>query len=753
MKNKLPLIICMLLLLPLCLQAQKRVTRLDYDKYSKEVREEVWKWKQPAFNNTNVPDKYNDASGIVIAQHHELELSAKNRFNWAGTNNDLTTGILFVKHTLRKRIKLNDKSSIEKYSELSFQEFIANQQYKFIATAAAMTVVGVRIIKPDGTVKELDASEEVKLEGTRTDRSRKLAIADLQVGDIIDYFIHTVAHMEHRNVDPFSFVLAESNPILSYSIHAVIDKKLTAEYRSINGAPEFSVVKNKKSGDFELSINSENSAPIANEQWISPGRQMPLVSLAVYYNSNKRIYHPPSARKAGVHKNVDPEQIINDYKWYIYIYGTNYRVTTDNYFRQIDNIVKKYKAANPKAPNDSLACLLYHAMQHFYLNDWETERVEVGNSRNFYKASHFRFIARFGKILMYYNIKTNIVFTPSAYGASLNNINDINDLEAFVATQSDHPVLFVTPTVFSEANVVPGAYEGQKAVLFNAGKLAKGDFKAKNRNTTISTPLSTAAQNKRTDDIKVCIDMANPLDLQFDRTAHASGHLKEAPQRMLLLYEDYEALNREAFAVGKSMFDEMADKRKTRALVQEYEAAFAKAREEQQDAFKEEVKLMHDQDSKEVKSFEILSAGMPVQRKEFEYKVQYVMDGYVRKAGNNYTIDIGKLAGTQLRLEPKERTRNMDVYMSCARTYEVNLSVEIPHGYSVEGINALQQNVSNACGKFTVTASVDNNVLKLHVVKEYSHAFEPAANWPQLLEILDGANDFFNKNIMLRKRG
>jgi|GEM_PF-510541 len=731
------------------LLAQKNVAGLDYAKYSKEVREEVWNWNLPEFSNYMIPEEYTEASSIILAEHYDIELMAKRRFNAYAffVSAPISNQVLYYTNTMRRMLKLNDKSSVEKYSELMFQEYFAKQG--LWTKAASMTVVGVRIIKPDGTIRELDIDDEVSMEGPKNNRLRKLAIADLQVGDIIDYFIHYTEQMDNKNVAPLFFVFKKASPIVSYSIYAKIDKRLTAEYRVLNGAPEF-IVANDKDGNYNLTAKINNIPAVTNEKWISVARQFPMLSLVMLYNDSKNIFHPESARKAGVHRNVDYNKIVDDYKGYIRRYAELYNYKWD-YYTPINNLVKKYKDTYPNYSKDSLACLIYYALQHYSMNDWDGKRIDVGTERNYYSWMNLVFIAKLSKILSFHGIKTNLLFVTSQYGPTLRNITHINDLDAFLVIPSAHPILLASLSAFSTVNRIPAINEGEQAVLFIPEDYKKDVFSLKGKHTIVTTPVSTAEQNTMIDEIQVTIDMVNPLELQFNRTSTQSGYFKEPYQRMLLLYEDYEAEHRKALAIEKTMFEEMADKRKTQALIQEYEAAFAEVRKNHKDNFEEEIKNAHDMKTKELISFNILSMGIPKQGADLKYNVQYTMEGLVRKAGINYTIDAGKLTGVPLRLEVKERERNIDMYMPYARKYESVISFVIPNGYEVDGIDNLQQDVINTCGKFMVKAAVDNNVLRIHLENEYYRSFEPAENWPQLLEIIDGADEFYNKNIMLRK--
>ena len=80
---------------------------------------------------------------------------------------------------------------------------------------------------------------------------------------------------------------------------------------------------------------------------------------------------------------------------------------------------------------------------------------------------------------------------------------------------------------------------------------------------------------------------------------------------------------------------------------------------------------------------------------------------------------------------------------SCILTFRLD--------YSAEGVDALNKKVVNECGGFTSTASMQGNQLTIHIIKEYSHHFEPAANWPKMLAFIDAAADFTNAKLLLKK--
>jgi len=135
-----------------------------------------------------------------------------------------------------------------------------------------------------------------------------------------------------------------------------------------------------------------------------------------------------------------------------------------------------------------------------------------------------------------------------------------------------------------------------------------------------------------------------------------------------------------------------------------------------------------------------------------EFTTEFTIADWLKKAGNNYIFEIGKLVGVQSSVNETERKRNADIYMPFARTLAHNIVVNIPAGYSVEGLEALQRDVNNETGYFKAKATLQGDKLFIEVTKQYSHNFDPAANWNKILAFMDAANDFTNVKVLLRKK-
>ena len=75
----------------------------------------------------------------------------------------------------------------------------------------------------------------------------------------------------------------------------------------------------------------------------------------------------------------------------------------------------------------------------------------------------------------------------------------------------------------------------------------------------------------------------------------------------------------------------------------------------------------------------------------------------------------------------------------------------IPAGNKVVGIQNLNMNIDNEVGTFAVQAASDGNILNILVKKHYKQMTVKEESWANLLDMLDGALNFSQKRILLKK--
>ncbi len=185
------------------------------------------------FDTVEVPDEYKNNSALILARYTFYEI-IKTR----GRNK------LSSKYVNRYRIKLMDKKSVEEYSTFNFgQEF--NYQSGFYKRNKIQFLAAFNVIKKNGEIRNIDLSEavdetvEVK---AKEIKEKKIAIPDLEVGDIVDYSIGYIVPYRAQNVLPFDneyFFLQRQYPILNLKFRIDLGEDCFLKAKSFNGGPEF----------------------------------------------------------------------------------------------------------------------------------------------------------------------------------------------------------------------------------------------------------------------------------------------------------------------------------------------------------------------------------------------------------------------------------------------------------------------------------------------------------------------------------
>ena len=121
----------------------------------------------------------------------------------------------------------------------------------------------------------------------------------------------------------------------------------------------------------------------------------------------------------------------------------------------------------------------------------------------------------------------------------------------------------------------------------------------------------------------------------------------------------------------------------------ELESLIEKARTKHKEDFENEIERNYEAKAKQVKKYKISNFGIDV-NSPFEFQEEFDMDGWIKKAGNNYILDFGKLITGQLEIEKDQRERVKDIYMPFPRSFSYHIEFTLPDGYSVDGLDRIE---------------------------------------------------------------
>lgn len=144
--------------------------------------------------------------------------------------------------------------------------------------------------------------------------------------------------------------------------------------------------------------------------------------------------------------------------------------------------------------------------------------------------------------------------------------------------------------------------------------------------------------------------------------------------------------------------------------------------------------------------------GVTVKNRLWKWKRLFaVKNNLIKKAGDKYLIEIGKILTSQIEIDQKEKDRKNNIYMIYPRSFENEIILEIPAGYSVSGLEKLNKKVENETGGFTSSAEIKGNQLVIKTFKYYKNYYEPNANWNKMIAFLDAAYQFTQEKVLLKK--
>lgn len=703
--------------------------QMDPAKYKERaavVRQEVWGWNLPAFANRKVPAEYANESTVILARRAEIDADTKKKI--------FSSRSFYYNSTVRELVKINDKASLEEYSQISYRQF---KKLNSWINGSMTSFVGARIIKPDGSIKEVNIDESVLTGSGLKDQKRKLAISDLQVGDLLDLFIRVEEFSQMiKEPERMNFVFGDDHPILDYSIHCNIGDKYAVEYRSINKAPEAkqSFTEDK---DLILDLGMKNIPAVPTDLWMSQYRQLPIFRLNVLTGGT-------SGRSKGeVVKDVPLEDVIGKINTGIN-YPDPYAVV--QYKKKVSDILHNYKQYK-KLPDDTLAYLIYYAYRFVRYYNLTSSDLEVGEDRNSMDINNYDYLIYLQKVLAAHEIGARFVVMPSKYGPGINQVMGVGDLSPMLRVDIAKPFYVSNLDMFTYPDYIPAYLEGQPCpeVQYKGGKnKAPADLNTK-------TPLSNAADNIHQEDLQVSMEGTDQQLLRVKRHTVLTGKMKIDEQLRLLNFEDCYEMERNALRVEKSIMDDLKKARKSKNVSEDYATALDKARASLKDRFKAEISSEFEQDPKELFSWKVENPGLRHNSPDLVYSTEFTVDALIQRAGNNLLLNIGKVFNSPIKLTPSQRTRKVDVYMPYARTVDYTVSFAIPAGYTVQGVDKLGKTLDNDCGSVTATAQIQGNKLVVHFKRVYKHGIEPADKWPQLLAILDASTDFSGQKVLLKK--
>ena len=689
--------------------------KADYLKLAQKVRQEVWSSTPADFQKRTVPDRYKNASAVILSYYRELSTDYYRKATADLVLNLRLTRQIDCTDMERMLIQINDKKALKDYSEFTFKT--KSRKWTWGYHHKTQTVLGIRVIKKNGNVQEVSLDDYVDVKEGKNDKdlSQKIAVPGLEVGDCIDVFSLDQIDTQEQQLDPFYFVLRQDEPVLYTKVHCVLDQSLATVYRTMNGAPDFTQTTDK---DKNAVLDMVMDKPVDAESsiWYNSLEQSPFIEMYITPTKAKVAVVEKAMRQKGVRGNPDVTPILQDdwklLKSYVSKGGYSPAGLPSTYKSVFKSAKKEGMSAEEKA--DRI---------------YSFEYVSSGSSQR-----AFNTVANYLRKL---GVEIEMGITTPFGALPVDKLINYNSTSWFFRLKGTN--LYYFPGTYPKvASEIPYIYQGRKAYMQDSEE-------------QITIPVSQAEDNKSVNDMVVKLDGTK---LDISRKVTYSGEQKMygqslvSPDNTLFGSSQLEAYWRYLKYDDKDPYSCYTKKESA-----ELKGAFNEYQKNAIDPFKAEISSYHDGDPVQVGGYGVDCVGIRRDSSNFVYHVDYVMDGMVKRAGNNYLLSVGKLIGSSLKLEGKDRERIDDVWRKMAFVDEWNIEIPLPQGYKVsaEALKKIETSVANECGEFTVKATAGNESVKVYVRKCFAHRVEPVSNWSKLLALVDACSAFADKQMVIAK--
>jgi hypothetical protein len=673
---------------------------LSQKEIEKKLKDELWTNAPPEFKATEVPEKYKNESAVFLAISIDYTLS------------DLKYYV--EKANIHFRIKLLDKAAINEYSELSFDK--KNINTNIFGKASSYSIVAAKIIKPGGAEKELDLTAAVKTDAGSS-KDFKIAIPNLEVGDIIDYFIGMKA--ESYSLPDLSQcdVLNEKHPVVKRTLKYQIPDAFILNSMAYNGAPDFKKSVNGKNLIYTLTDDMRDKDP--DIMWAFDHRSAPEIR-----------YFLTGAKKTA-DKEKEAREALDTYNLAYADIGFIIDYMNGNFKKESDQKKIVYE-------------LFYLLRNPIYMKAYfqvdQGKPIEAGSAPNL-------FFTLMCKSLTKYKIPFEIMLVPARHYGPLKSMVNFSSCDFLIKVNTSPAIYIPRMNPLNSPDEVNYLLEDMSGV---SKKMYPADPLPAPKEEPIKA--SSLDMNSTEATFQISINGEDKSRLMVKREILAKGFNKQYYQYLVFTNYDYlKEYDQPKYQVqSSSLF---------RSLIKDYNIEKKKFEQRVAQDYNARDKLMLDDLENEFevkvsdyKNLHVKSIGMWDSAPNTSFSDEYVLENMSKKAGPNLILEIGKLIGMQTEVKEEQKTRTRDIDMNNARSFYYTISFTVPEGYTVEGYENLNKKVENSSGGFSSNAKLEGNMLVVKTKKYYTKNHFPASEWPRMVEFMDAAISFRNSKILLKKK-
>lgn len=693
-----------------------------------EIKESFWGAGDTYKSALTIPDKWKNESAVIIYKNENYD------YHKFGKSVTYTSSV-------RKRIKLLDQAAVTEFSEFSFKERFRSE--RGFSWKGGTNVIGIKVVKPDGSEREINIDEEA----VKMDEGKKVAISNLEIGDIIDYYYHSVEPFKSTyayGFEPEENTLGDIYPTMDLLLTFKTENDFFVNFNTYNGAPELKQLTtsgNERRYELKASDIDKNDFP----RWFYPLVELPCYKFQVYFARSGKFEEQASAflpeSEKDIKKTVSKEDVLA-------YYDSRFRPLGD--LGQIEKFLKNKTFKNDEEKVREVYYYTRHQYYTRYVEAFVVKEADImypfdlyGNNPIFFNTE-VAFIDHFMAFLKDNKLEYDIIVATPRFNGPIEDLLIENNIVVMLKVHTANPVYIEFFSPFTNADQINYNLENTDAYALKVSKRKKIIDVEK-----VKLPVSTYQDNHSKEILNVTLT-PDFTSLSVNRETSLTGHAKDGEQSDKMYFFDYVDEDYTKYETTPLM-ELVRNKKKREEYTSKFDALKNKLKDKQKEEFKNSAE--YEFDSKvEDHSLEIVNTGRYGKDAPFTYKESFtIKDNLIKKAGPNYVVEVGKLIGSQVDLEEKENKRTNNIYTVYPRSYTEEIIMEIPDGYTLSGLDKLNKKVENVTGGFVSSATVEGNKLVVKTYKYYTNYYEPNKNWKQMVEFLDAAYQFTQEKVLFKK--
>jgi hypothetical protein len=696
------------------------------------VQKRMWDEKL-LFPDSAMYSLYKNESAVILHQSEVFEY----------TKSSLST-LVKTDNYARFQVWLLDESAVQEYSELRFSK-LGISRYR-----REGTLIGIKVMKPDGSERIIDLNDAVKMqifnnasEMNETSESyNKVAIKEIEVGDVIDFYIVNVNRVNssaynyagYFAFDPEVLFLKSQYPIHDGKISLFVERDCHINLTLPKGYsyPELKEKDNK----LFYEISYSNKEKLKMLQWKAPFVSEPVLRFQVivaggpFVKPNKHFFATTGTPK------LEPEK--SDFYRML-----NYLTNNWGFGIFIHKETGKFLKGQRRRSDESLMIndLFYFIRNFLYFDCFNYHGMPVSYSRSF---DEFDVIRTMSSQLRRRKIAHDVFIGVDKRIGHIDNVVIHEELTPGIRVQTlNGTVLLYSPGIFSKFNEPKQGLQGTKVVI---GKVIPG---IKGFEMGVDTlPLSKPNDNVINDSYILSFT-GKKNQVNVNRNTQVSGCLRKEYNNFVWDIDSF--LDDEAQVIQKICM--LTSNQKKRRKI--YANGILKNKSDyfvdRKKAVRSKLHEMNNIIDIDEDTIIVKALGRAPEEEYLSFQLNFKTNDIVSQAGDYLVVDLSKLFGKFASFPDDEKERNVDVYMDCPRSLQWHIEIIIPEGYSAGNLESFNDSIKNSTGGFECFAREEFGKVVLQAHKYYLHDYEPIANWPELLSMLEFSSKISQQKIVFSK--